>query len=171
MFALFAFLLLFGFLLGATLVFQRLVGSRIAHEAVRLVAVGLFFVVALAVSTWGALALVVGAALSPTTHPVNDTCYFTQQEYGFVTTSSSGYDLTFYQQRPFWLDQELGRVQLECAGQERVKATIQLVNGERIRLRVEADSQMRLDTVLGITPPFHFRRTFEDRSIDFSRLQ
>jgi len=58
------------------------------------------------------------------TRPIDDTYYFTQQQYGFVTMMSGGYNLTFYRQRPFWLDQELGKVQVECAGNEAIHVTL-----------------------------------------------
>lgn len=158
----------------AALLFRNHVAYRIPGDVLRIVSIGGFYLLALAGAGWGSLAVLASAfnlgGLYPvTTHPIDDTYYFTQQEYGFVTMTSSGYDLTFYQQRPYWLDQDLGKVQLECSGKETIRATLQPVQGGRIRLRIAADNQQRLDTTLNTAPPFNFRRTFEDHTLDFSQ--
>ncbi|MDO7887282.1 hypothetical protein Q5H89_18060 [Hymenobacter sp. CA2-7] len=104
-----------------------------------------------------------------TTHASNGSYYFTQQEYGFVTMTSSGYNLTFYRQQPFWLDQEIGKVQLECAGSEAVQATLALGRNGYFRLRIATDNQERLDTTLRSGVLFNFRRTSENHTLDFSK--
>lgn len=157
----------------ATWLFRSRVAYRIPGGALRLVSTASFYLLALVGFGWGSLAMLSNIfdldGLYPTiTHPIDDTYYFTQQEYGFVTMTSQGFDLVFYRQRPFWLDQKLGAVQLECSGKELVRATIVPAGNERIRLRIAADAQERLDTTLNTAPPFNFRRTFEDRTLDFA---
>jgi hypothetical protein len=147
------------------------IARHIANDIVRIVAVGLFFVAALIGGAWGSMSLVLATIFSyPTTsHPINDTYYFTQEQYGFVTMMSGGYNLTFYRQRPFWPDQELGKVQLECVGSEVIHATLVPTHAESFRLRIAADNQERLDTIVASRVPFNFRRTFEDKTIDFAK--
>lgn len=170
-FALFAFLLLLGLVIVTTLVFKMLVACHIANDIVRITAVGLFFITALIGGAWGSISLVFNSIFSypVTSHPINDTCYFTQEQYGFVTMMSSGYNLTFYRQRPFWLDQELGKVQLECGGREAIHATLVPAHAGSFRLRIAADNQERLDTTIASGVLFDFRRTFEDKTLDFSK--
>lgn len=171
MVTLLALLLFAGLVLVLTLAFQSLVAHRISNDVARVVAVGLFFVVALAGSAYGLLALALSAVFytPTTTHSIDDTYYFTQQEYGFATMMSSGYNLTFYQKRPFWLNQELGKMQLECLGKETIRAKVKPVGNGHISLRIAADAQERVDTTLDTASPFNFRRTFEDRTVDFSK--
>jgi hypothetical protein len=145
--------------------------KHINNHIIRIVAVGLFFVVALVGGAWGAMATVFDAIFfTPViTRPIDDTYYFTQQQYGFATMVSNGYNLTFYRQRSFWSDQELGTVQLECAGTEVIHAMLLPTHMATFRLRIAADNQERLDTTLISGIPFNFRRTFENRTLDFSK--
>ena len=155
----------------ATLAFNMLVARHIANDIVRIVAVGLFFVAALIGGAMGSMALIFDTIFSSpvTSHPISDAYYFTQAQYGFATMVSGGYDLTFYQQRPFWPDQKLGKIQLECSGREAIQATLVPTHTESFRLRITSDNQERLDTMLASRTPFNFRRTFEDRTLDFSK--
>jgi hypothetical protein len=168
---LFAFLLFLVVVLGATLAFKILVARHIRNDVARIIAVGLFLIVALVGGVLGGLSLAFDAIFSsPTTsHPIDGTYYFTQQQYGFVTMMSGGYNLTFYRQRPFWPDQELGKIQLECTGSEAIRATLMPTHAKSFRLRIAADNQERLDTMLASGAPFNFRRTFEDKTIDFAK--
>jgi hypothetical protein len=170
-FTLFAFLLFLGVVLGATLAFKMLVARHIRNDVTRITAVGLFFIVALVGGALGCISLAFSSIFSSPTisRSINDSYYFTQQQYGFVTLMSSGYNLTFYRQRPFWPDQELGKVQLECVGNEAIQVTLVPTHVESFRLRIAADSQERLDTMLAAGIPFNFRRTFENKTLYFSK--
>jgi hypothetical protein len=157
--------------LAATLAFKMLVARHIANDVIRIIAVGLFLIVALAGGALGSISLALDTIFSSpiTSHPINDAYYFKQQQYGFVTMMSGGYNLTFYRQRPFWPDQELGKVQLECTGSEAIHATLVPTHAGNFRLCIAADNQERLDTMLTSGAPFNFRRTFEDKTLNFSK--
>jgi hypothetical protein len=168
---LFAFLLFLGLVLFATLAFKILVAHHIDNDIIRIVAVGVFFVTASIGIAWGIISLIFKSIFSYpiTSPPINNDYYFTQEQYGFATTMSSGYKLIFYRPRTFLPDQELGKIQLECTGREVIHATLVPTHMESFRLRIAADNQERLDTTLAFETLFNFRRTFEDKTLDFSK--
>ncbi|WP_223650040.1 hypothetical protein [Hymenobacter psoromatis] len=159
----------------AALVFKALVAYRIHNDVIRITSVGFAYLAALLGCLWCALPPLIGSAIDPANAysianiSIDDAYYFTRQGYGFVTMVSHGYSLTFYQRRPFWFDKELGKVQLECASQELVRATIAPAGNEHVRLQIVADNQVRLDTTLGVVRSFDFQRTLEDRTRNFSQ--
>lgn len=94
-----------------------------------------------------------------TTRGINDDYSFTMQPYGMAFTSSQGYNLVFYRNRSFWFDQELGKIQLECAGRETIATDIIAGHNNVNRLLIKADNAMVLDTTLSFDQPFDFKHS------------
>jgi hypothetical protein len=81
-FALFTLLFSLGLAFATTLAFKILVSHSISNGIVRIVAAGLFFVVALIGVSWGAITMMLETIFyTPTaTHSIDGSYYFTQQE-------------------------------------------------------------------------------------------
>ena len=88
------------------------------------------------------------------THKINNEYSFTQQSFGFATTTSQGYDLNLYQYRSLWFNQELGSIRLECAGDEDVSFNV--INGPHNvnRIIIKANRKTALDTTFSFNKPF-----------------
>jgi hypothetical protein len=143
---------------GAAALFKKYVGRSIKSDVLRISLVGFVFSIALAGGICGAGALVFSAMYPTTNHPIDDTYAFSEQPYGFATTASNGYLLTFYRTHSFLPDEQIGAIDLECMGTEQLEAEI--VNGRRDynRLILKVNQETALDTMLHFDQPFHFKR-------------
>lgn len=99
----------------------------------------------------------------PTTTSIIDNTYsFTQQPYGFVTSSSSGYKLIFYENQDFWFDKEIGSVKINCAGIERVTSEIRPGRDNYNRLLIKLDGVVIVDTTLTFKDNFNLLHRMHD---------
>jgi hypothetical protein len=93
---------------------------------------------------------------APVVHQeINSDYYFTQKTYGWVT-NLGGKELYFYQNRPYWFDKKLGRVDVsEQTGE--FDASVISLSDTSIILTIKTNQVLVLDTVLTIRRNFDVR--------------
>ncbi|MGI4872989.1 MAG: hypothetical protein ACRYFX_17650 [Janthinobacterium lividum] len=154
----FAYLLL-GTVISSSIafLFENYLKIRINSNALRAVLVGLAFLGSVATFIGGSVYLFF-SWMYPTTNKAIDSEYsFTQRPYGFTTTPTNGYFLTFYRTNDFWFDDEIGKINLECIGTENVNAKIKYGHEDYNRLLVQLDNETKVDTMLHFEKHFDFK--------------
>ena len=143
---------------GTTVFFKSFIAYRIPNDVLRIITIGLFSLASCFGFVAGCTWLAVGAMYPTTTRGINDTYSFTQQPYGgFATSDSYGYDLVFFQNRDFWLDKEIGKVRLDCGGNEDVAAEIKPGLNNHNRLIIKLNNVAAVDTVLSFDENFDLK--------------
>jgi hypothetical protein len=155
----FIFLILIALIsIGAVLLFKRHIGVKLKSPALRMILTGLIFIASVILCIGGSAALFFSWMYPTTNKTINDAYSFSQRPYGFATTPTNGYFLTFYRIRPFRFDEEIGKINLECLGDENIEADI--INGHNNynRLILKVNNRVRLDTMLYFNKQFNFKR-------------
>jgi hypothetical protein len=146
---------------GTAVYLHSILVDVIANSLVRQAVSGLCFLAICIGLPWLLASSLFGEMYPTTTHNFkeNEAYSYTQQPYGFVTTSSQGYDLVIYQNRTFWLNKEIGTIRLECAGSEAISANIIQSTNNYNRLIVQADNITALDTLMSFDQAFFLKRS------------
>lgn len=126
----------------------------ISNGFVRQLVTALVFLAIITGIPWLGITLLFGEIYPVITHKINDEYSYSQQEYGFVTTSSQGYNLNLYRHRNFWFNKEIGSIRLECAGNEDV--SVNVIDGHHNvnRIIIMTKSDTALDTMISFDNHF-----------------
>ncbi len=144
---------------AAAIYFHSQLVDIISSQTVRQLVTALFFLAIVIGLPWLGISLLFGETYPVSTHKINDEYSYSQQEYGFVTTSSQGYELNLYRHRFFWFDKKIGSIRLECAGNEDI--SINLMNGHSNvnRITIKANQATVLDSMVSFDTPFAIARS------------
>jgi hypothetical protein len=145
--------------IGATVLFSKYIGPRLKSAALRLILAGLVLIISLVIGICGSVFLLFSSMYPTTSKTINEAYSFTQRPYGFVTTPSNGYFLTFYRTHTFKRDEELGKINIECMGTEDVEAEIRNGRNNYNRLIIKLNNETKVDTMLHFDKPFNFKRS------------
>lgn len=142
---------------GAASFFHKKLVDIVPNDNIRWLITALFFLGIIIGLPWLGASLLFGDMYPVSTHKINAEYSFTQQSFGFATTTSQGYDLTLYQHRRLWFNKELGAVRLECAGDENISFSV--INGPHNvnRIIIKASREIALDTTFSFDKPFNIQ--------------
>lgn len=154
MFGLSLLIVLLAIAAGTAIYFHSKLAVIISNGFVRQLVTALVFLAIIIGLPWLGITLLFGEMYPVITHEINGKYSYSQQEYGFATTSSQGYDLNLYQHRNFWFNKEIGSIRLECAGNEDI--SVNVVDGHhnvnRIIIMTKRDTA--LDTMVSFDNHF-----------------
>ena len=144
--------------IGVVLLFRRHIGVKLKSPALRMILTGLVFIASVILCIGGSATLFFSWMYQTTSKPINDDYSFSQRPYGFATTPTNGYFLTFYRTHTFGFDEEIGKINLECLGDENIEADIVNGHNDYNRLILKVNNRIKLDTMLYFNKQFDFKR-------------
>lgn len=145
--------------IGAVMLFRKYIGIKIKSDALRITLAGLVFIASLILCIGGSATLFFSWMYPTTSKTINDDYAFSQRPYGFATTPTNGYFLTFYRTHTFHFNEEVGKINIECLGDENIEADI--INGHNNYnlLILKINNRINLDTMLHFDKQFDFKRS------------
>ena len=152
--------ILLGIAAGAGIYLHSKMADIISSIVVRQLLSALLFLTIIFGLPWLGITLLFGEMLYPVSiQKINDEYRYSQQGYGFTTTSSQGYDLNLYRHHDFWFNKELGSIRLECVGDEAISVDIMAGHNNVNRIVIKANSATALDTMLSFDNHFIIKRS------------